>query len=232
MRMLGIDWIANSVAEGESFAGSPLHPAPVLVPAQIQSANDEQLTGAPNADAMAIELIFREDSFDPVSRVRRGRFYERCQDNPHRWNIKDSPWAIYGNRQLGSKELITFQTGRISQKLNLSGINQSLVLLGVHPQFTIWTVTSIESDVMREEIFTLRSRMTIGALPVLLSNSLPSQSAAQIRSKHNALSEEIFRAGSESVIDRCRELATAALSAYLQASYDVRPGKDLADALE
>lgn len=214
-----------------STVGTPVMPAPVLLPVRFQDVLQERITADQPVDIHNLKMVFREDVFDAVARTRRGRFYRANGSQPVTWNLLKSPFtSIYAG--LGSKSLITFQALRLGEEWRGVERNQKIVVLGAEPQFSIWSVSSIETDVVGEEIVTLRSRQTFGALPSLLENQIPQVLRTNLLEKYTALAEDVFRAGAESVVDRCREVMTAAISTYVQTKYDVPPGNDLADLLK
>ena len=74
--MIGIDSNTWLVYEGVSNYGHGVWPTPVVSIATLITgdADWEKLPSSPHLDNA--KLIFREDSFDPVTRIRRGRLYQ------------------------------------------------------------------------------------------------------------------------------------------------------------
>ena len=210
MISLGIEPHRNLVFEGNTSNGCHVRPTPVLTAAVFVDSKTEKLKAVETRDLDLVPLIFREDAFDPVSRVRRGRFYERNQAQP-------VPWRVYIDfaPAQGSMNLATFHSCPVSLKYLKGKESQPLVILGYTDQFTVWTVVSIEMSVTGEEVFALRSRTSIGALPDLRWDKVPGQGRAQVQRTLEILAEDIYRAGPESVIDRARDAASAIVSAYL-----------------
>ncbi|MHB1528008.1 MAG: hypothetical protein ACYCXT_01040 [Acidiferrobacteraceae bacterium] len=180
----------------------------------------EDIKGVDTGDIFSVSLIFREDAFDPVSRVRRGRFYEKNPSQPVGWHVYPHP-ALTGEEQTANrlgvllKDLATFHACAMSQKHFAKTEHQPLVVLGNAQRFTVWVLVSSEMSLTGEEIVSLRSRATFGALPELLWDKVPQPGRASIKNTLNILSEDIYRAGPESVIDRARDVASAILSAYV-----------------
>jgi hypothetical protein len=177
--------------------------------------------------------LFREDAFDPVSRIRRGRFYEAGNSQPMSWHVYPHPAMTYETRQMGPmgvlrKELHTFFGNPIvSNEVRKHGDQQMLVILGAEDSFTIWAVINIEKMATGEELVTLKARQGIGALPRLNHEAIPEAGRENVLTALDKLTEDIYRAGPESVVDRAREVATAVLSAYLRERENVNPGLDL-----
>jgi hypothetical protein len=220
MISIGIDTNTMLVYEGMSTWGRGIWPTPVISAAVVATSSDDDIKGVEVNDILNVPLIFREDAFDPASRVRRGRFYERNTSQPARWQVYPHPALSGEERQanrLGviSKELATFHSCAISKKFVKDLANQPLVVLGFGQSVSVWAVVASEVSLAGEEIMSLRSRTTFGALPNVLWERIPELGRAQVKSTLNILAEDIYRAGPESVIDRARDAASAILSAYV-----------------
>src|SRR6266853_1884063 len=91
MPAIGIDDSQFFIYEGDGHYGRPLWPSPVLSIATIV-VRPEDAQGIPNTNYLAqVHLVFREDSFDPVTRIRRGRLYMWRGTNPEDWEVPDHP---------------------------------------------------------------------------------------------------------------------------------------------
>jgi len=87
MSVLGIG-SHGMVFEGESDYGAHLvWPQPVMTLAKFAKETDDAIAPATNEELG--HCYFREDSFDPVSRIRRGRLYE--------WNGSSHGWCYVPN---------------------------------------------------------------------------------------------------------------------------------------
>ncbi len=233
---LGIDNNSNLVYEGVSTWGHALWPTPFLSPATIKSDAESQLTPPRFEGLYSLPLVlFREDAFDPVSRVRRGRFYQSGNSQPQTWQVYPHPAMPDEQRKINSagvlpKSLLTFYSHPIAAELQKTGNRQLLVILGSQESFTIWSVVNVEKTAINEELVTLKARQTIGALPRLNRDAIPEAGQEKVVTALDKLAEDIYRAGTESVVDRAREAATAVLGAYLQDRGTAKPSLDL-DAL-
>ena len=209
MISLGIDTNTFLVYEGSSNWGHAVWPAPVVTAAVIMSSTAELLKGVETRDLLSVPLIFREDAFDPVSRVRRGRFYVRNPSQPIPWHVYPHPVLAGEEREANrqgviSKNMATFHACAVSQNHFSVVKGQPLVILGNSEQFTVWTVIGTEMSLTREEIVSLRSRASFGALPEPKWDEVPEQGRPQVKRTLEILAEDIYRAGPESVIDRAR----------------------------
>jgi len=243
MIWLGIDTNSKLIYEGGNMYGATVvWPSPVATPASFGLSTDSELKAAKFESWGISKFLFREDSFDFVTRIRRGRFYkaEDSQPNCHDWAIIiASPVQAYPSEKienrpdLAKKDAYTFQSYAISMELAKAEGKQLLVMLGAGKAATPWAVVNIETIHTEEELVTLKARQSMGALPVVDWDKVPDTSCAKVREELARLENEFRKAGPESVIDRAREAATAILSAWLQASGNPKAnGKDLGDLVK
>jgi len=211
----------NLIYEGTSAWGCALWPPPFLFPCNFQPVQDVELRPAQESAVLDSKYIFREDSFDPVSRVRRGRFYRKSLQQPTEWYVYPHPALPIENRQArtdGSiaKELTTFESFRLMSELPDLITVQRLIILGTTSRFSLWTIHNLEGIAGGEEMVVLRSRQTFGALPRILMENIPQLRRVKVMEMLNKLSEEVYKSGPESVTDRCRDAASAILGSYLE----------------
>lgn len=222
--MLGIDQSNRLFYEGSpSLYGHGVWPSPFVSMATIvmEEADyqwipfGDQLTNAP--------AIFREDTFDPVTRVRRGRLYEkRDGDQRPYWHVQTHPALTVEvgravDNGLWLKQLDTFQPKRIDRAI--VGRNSSVVIvLGTHDAHTLWRVIGVERLSTGDDLITLRARTSLGTLPELETKLIPSHGVVDLTAQFENVADAAFRHGPESVIDRCRDAATSAIGLWLDAS--------------
>ena len=220
MISIGIDPNNMLAYEGSGQWGRAIVPTPVFSAAVVVSSAVPMIPTTGTTDLLGIPLIFREDSFDSVTRIRRGRFYERNISQPVTWHVYSHP-SLAGGRKYDtyvgtiSKELATFHACPVSSKYFDPIEGQPLVVIGNESRVTVWTVVSTEITLTRDELVILRQRSTFGALPEMYWDKVPEKGREQVRNTLNILSTEIFSAGPESVIDRARDTGSAILATYL-----------------
>jgi hypothetical protein len=90
----------------------------------------------------------------------------------------------------------------------------------------------MEGSSTGEFLLTLRGRHTFVALPELKLMMVPSSHRQAVVAAFGKFREDVHRASAISVIDRARDVASAALSAYLQDLGVVPPGRDLGDLIK
>lgn len=234
---LGIDRDKNLVYEGASCWGHPVWPTPTILPAAFVSASESWPAAAKSTEL--IKYIFREDSYDSVSRVRRGRFYGVGVNSPDQmsWFVYPHP-AVHDEvnrvKQHGviSKFLFSFGRFPLGMLLKDYGVDQPLVLLGAEEAFTIWAVVGVEKSFAGDEIVALKARQTFGVLPTLWPEKIPPERRAKVLECLKKLQEDVFRAGPESVVDRARDAASAILRAVVGDREKLSPGADLGELIK
>lgn len=231
---IGVDQSSGMVFEGSgTYGAKTLWPLPLLTPAKMLSKySDGDIFEVEEVDVFNLALyLFREDSFDPIARIRRGRFYKRRSvAQPEDWTVSidpSVPVGMYPKQQ----SVISFESVN-SSELDLGNAQQLIVILGSKSAFSMWTVIRKEVVHTREVLVTLKARQSFGALPEIDWWKLPDESHL-VKGKIEALLNDVFRAGAESIVDRAREAATAILSAHLQSEGVAdASGKDLGTLIE
>lgn len=229
--ILGIS-TSGMVFEGESEHGAHLvWPWPVMTLAKFVKSTDGALSPATNSDIG--HCYFREDYFDPVSRIRRGRFYQ-ATGNISPWTVMQPPNVMLpGTHNVSGFIGVSLSGYRAYRPSMGSDDSQDIVLLGSSSAFTVWSVVGIESISTGEELVTLKARQSLGALPDVYWGKVPADHRHKVQEAVETLADDYRRAGPESVIDRSREAATAILSAYLLSQgVDKAKGRDLGDLVK
>ncbi|MFL9989031.1 hypothetical protein [Paraburkholderia sediminicola] len=226
--MLGIDQSDRLFYEGSpSLYGHGIWPSPFVSTAALM------LDGFAEIDLPATErladarAVFREDSFDPVTRLRRGRLYEKPDgmSNPF-WHVQTHPALRHEinkavSNGLWQRQLDTFRPKRIDRSILLPA-RRAIVALGTADSFTLWTPVSIERISTGDDLVTLRARTSLGLLPELAVDAVPRHGFTALVAALDKVADSAYRHGAESVIDRCRDGATVALGLWLD---DKEPDK-------
>tara|TARA_R100001143_G_C3359743_1_gene134731 strand:- start:5637 stop:6533 length:897 start_codon:yes stop_codon:yes gene_type:complete len=230
---IGIDENSKLVYEGVSTYGHPLWPSPVLLQVGITSEENPVFSAEKYNNFPPNSLIFREESYDSSSRVRRGRLYKAGNSQPTDWNVYPHP-AVFREQQTAvnnggtiQKWLFTFYSLRLHIYLRDNNIRHPLFILGAENGFTIWTLINIETSATGDELIALKARKSIGALPHLDREKIQAADAQVVIELIETLEDDLYRAGPESIVDRAREATTAILSNYLQNQGKTQPGNDL-----
>ena len=215
--MLGVENQGRVIFEGESFSGSGLHPPPMLSFASPLLAVRDLENLPQSTDIAAANFLFREDSFDPVTRVRRGRFYKYYGSRFVDWYVHShSMFSAHSSAE--KKRLITFATDvELNQRIRSDA---ALIALGLRDAYTLWRVVSVERIVTGEDLVTLRARSSLGILPTLDESKVPTEQLSKVQETLDKLAEAAHRAGPESIVDRAKDSAQWALGTWLAAQRD------------
>ena len=217
MIAIGIDEHFGLVYEGDGDYGRGLWPTPMITPAKFVYLSDENLSAHISSNRLGYR--FREDSFDPIARIRRGRFYLAGEGQPRQWSRcahhPGFPFdAIDPRIHAHSKCLETFYSDSIWLKYLRGKKEFPIVLLGQDNCFTSWSVIDVETIVTGENLVTLKARSSFGLLPVICNDKVPMYFQAKLNESIEVLADEYHRSSPSSVIDRARDVAVHALMAF------------------
>jgi hypothetical protein len=228
--MIAIDHTNRLYYEGSANYGHGIWPSPVVSVATIIQSDDDRKT-IPNGELAHAKMVFREDFFDPVTRIRRGRLYETTQIQPDNWYVQPHP--AYPNETDArdhqgrlKKYLNGFRIWQVPENIRKHSTRVTIAL-GVMDAYTLWNVLSIERISTGEYLFTLRARASLGSLPELWLETVPEEGRRQIQERLEKVVEAAHRAGPESIVDRCKDAASAMLSLWLYAFYSENKAREL-----
>lgn len=211
--------------------GRAVHPVPILTCA----TSDWIRTGVANVGCMP--LIFREDSFDPVTRIRRGRLY--LFDDSH--GARSIPSQRVHNYPFGPHigagggwvpdcwykpvERTDFDAGVCLEGLQIN--------LGEGDFETLWRVAGVERITTGDLLFTLRALSSFGVLPPmredLQSKDGESVVANRVQQVHVTLDKLVDAFHVQQpvpIVDVARETARIILTAWIGTDVE---GRDLGE---
>jgi len=148
---LGICNNTGLVYEGLGTADIPSIPTPCITQAKLITAEADWQDLPRGLAVDALRWIFREDSFDPVTRTRRGRLYEPQpgQGQPNQQRVGPHPYEDPMMRQVGAggrvaKTLYTFTA--CHPLLNMANRGEGMMLaLGESKAASPWRIIQTES---------------------------------------------------------------------------------------
>ncbi len=218
---LGIDNQTGFVYEGQAGADIAAVPSPHLTQAKLIEKESDwgRLPSGLNQDAMA--WIFREDSFDAVTRTRRGRLYEP-QPGQGQPNTQRAALHPYEHR-IG---MAVGQDGRVVKTLYsywacgaiLSQPNQgqgATLALGSPRVASAWRIIQTELLASGNILVTLKAMTAFGILPELDVSKVESEFKPAVEQALQRVIDSAFRETPISVIDHCRNALTVMLSRWL-----------------
>lgn len=223
--MIAVDPDNRLFYEGATHYGHAVWPSPVVSIATIIGQPGDWSNIPADGDLRRAKMVFREDSFDPVTRVRRGRFYIGLDMSPQPWHVQPHP--AYVNEEINRrdlngnivKRLCGFQIWHVDRETR-SSFSKIVVALGIADARTLWNILGIERISTGEDLVTIRSRSSLGTLPELHTEIVPEEGRDIVVERLDKVADAAYRAGPESIIDRCRDATQAMLGTWLADKLD------------
>lgn len=213
MIVIGIEKDYGLVYEGNGNYGRGLWPTPMITTAKFVHPSEKELKAHPSSSSFGCR--FREDSYDPIARIRRGRFYSPERSLSKEWICSHHPSfpldAIDPHVHAKKKSLETFYGQPVWSQYPEGRKKLPIVLLGVDGRFTSWTIIDIEPIFTGEDLVTLKARSSFGLLPNIDNDKVPTSFQAKLNESLEIFADEIHRSAPSSVIDRARDVAVYAL---------------------
>ena len=219
MRALAIEdhqWLFYDGTQAK--LGHGIWPAPSVSSATIIRAGDVIAGTLPQNDFInEMKMVFREDSFDPVTRVRRGRLYKASDLRPEDWSVQPHPANPEETRYPGlrvPKRLYAFYAWPAMRELG-NHVGSTLIALGTNDAYSLWRVVDIERVVTSEDLITLRARSALGTLPELNEAAVPVEDRAVVSEVLEKLARAAYTADAGSVAHLARDAAASCLGVWL-----------------
>ena len=221
------------VYEGDSDFLRAIHPIPTLTHAICEAIPKPDIGGLAG-------VLFREDSFDPVTRIRRGRMYTygpnyAPQSLPPQ-NVHNYPFGPHVGAIPDWRADSWYQPlplGTIGHPASLGGIQVNLGQGGFQ---TVWRIVGVELISTGEFLFTLRSVSLFGVLPPLKEGirnkddvSLDANRVLQVQDALDKLVDAFHVQQPAPIVDVSRETAKIILTAWIGQSAQE---KDLGDVIK
>lgn len=203
--------------EGDSRNVRAIHPAPVISQAVCDFVSVIGMD----------ESIFREDAFDPATRIRRGRLYVGGR-TAHAWDqvTVDGINTYNWNNLRPEVSYIAW-----TPNANPRDILDHVIQIGGGDFATSWRVVAVERLSIGQILLTLRAHSVFGVLPDLRANLLDEQGnpllqskQLQVKSSMDRLVDTFHRLQPVPTVDAARETARLILAAWIGSKAD---GKDL-----
>jgi len=229
---LGICNNTGLVYEGLSAADIPSIPTPSVTQAKLITAEGDWQDLPRGLTADPSRWLFREDSFDPVTRTRRGRLYEPQpgQGQPNQQRVGPHPYEDPMMRQVGAggkvaKNLYTFSA--CYQLLNMPDQGQGMTLaLGDARAASPWRIIQTEALANGSVMVTLKSLSAFAIVPAVDYAQVAPEHRSAVAEAIERVLHSAFRETPTSVVDHCRSALTVLLSRWL-----VQSGHEKDDAL-
>ncbi len=217
---------------GDLFTGMrAVLPPPHLFDMQIGDTPATALKNLIEAEkAESKKFLFREDGFDPVSMVRRGRIYQPYVEQPNECRVapidtldrvQSNPF--YPEGPVLIKRLHTYQP----YALSLNAPENKYAIIGTQTAYSLWRIVSIDQMYLNDELLTLRPLHSMGALPDLELSNVPEPWKTKVSDTVGKVIDAMHHANADSIIELCRHAAAAALFAHFHEDIKKLSGTDL-----
>lgn len=213
---LGIEEHTGLIYEGTGNPDIPVIPMPSVVHAKfIEQPADWKSLPRPSE---AFGLVFREDSFDAVSRTRRGRLYQKKEGSqPEQHTVSAHPYdrgLIPGYDKATRKSMFVYMS--CLDILHKPNQGQGLVLaLGSSHGASAWRVVQSEAIYSGAVMVTLKALSAYGILPELDAGKLEEQLRPAVEQALAKVLDSAFKESPGSVVDNCRDAMQVILSSWL-----------------
>lgn len=211
---IGIDEDTNKIYESRNRHGvTPLEPSPFIFNVRFGNTAEEAIANL--SVHTPHDYKFREDLYDPVSRIKRGRIYH------------GNGYLSWFRFPAAPREALQARDGHIEMRLQSFGrarigAQYQFAAVGVEDSHTVWRIVAAEQIVNEEELLTLQPILFLGTLPDVEKSLIPSDLRKPLMEALDGVVADMKRAMPGSVIDRCRGAAALALQ-----SLEGCKGKDL-----
>lgn len=206
MEYLGYNRRKNAAYEGEPSNGYRVMPPPQIFP--IRFTTEGSIPEIVRVHDELPQLLFREDDFDPVTKIRRGRVFKASEEiQPKIWHVTDS---LYSQRSLSGVTVHELSTYIRSTLPDIKNPSQTTVILGQDNHFTFWKIISIECNLVGTPVLLIKATQTYNELPTIKPNTLDSPTEEDLKNSIEKVESSINRQSPTEVIDRCRDALSIA----------------------
>lgn len=219
MARLGIDRQSGLVYEGRQGPTHPVWPTPVITQATLieTPADFDKVPG--DFDNYPFTWVLVETSFDPVSRIRRGRLFnkfgnsseETVQVEPHPAQASKGDFTGHLRRPLTvfmeCTELL--QRPRRGEGMQLA--------LGQRNSSSLWRILQTERILTGDILVTLRAESAFNILPPIDKTRIAPESLPGVESALGRVVDAAYKELPTSVVDQCRNAAAVVASRWMQA---------------
>lgn len=232
---IGFESTTGHVYEGTGAPVFAVVPPPLLSQALVVEQLEDWKRVLRGLASDPFAWVFREDRFDPVTRVRRGRLFQPASSGQPEAiltaghpAIENSISSIAGNGR--TRSLYTYSPCTTLLNRSGGGLGSTLVI-GQGSGRSAWRVIQTEVVLGDDVLVTLKALSAFGVLPDLDPATVPERAWADVAAAVGQVVDSAFRETPISVVDRCRDASAVVLSRWLvgQGADPSFLGKDLGD---
>ena len=224
MSRLGIERTTGLVYEGRGDPTFPAWPTPVVSQATlIEKPSDfQKLPGSLDGDPFT--WMFRESSFDPVSRVRRGLLFQKIGNMG--W---EATWVEGHPASSTDQRIISVEGPRLRKELSVYSECSTLLntprkgegmrlAIGSRDGYSLWKILQTERTVNLDVLVTLRAESVFGILPALDKSKISPADLHKVEAALERVVDAAYRELPTSVVDQCRNAVCVVVTRWCQIS--------------
>ena len=174
---------------------------------------------------LVTKLVFREDSFDATTRIRRGRFYE---------SAGNSSVEIVASHSILARGSPGLPQAALHKFLSMPAKPESK-LVAIGAEDSLWRILGAERISTGEWLVTLKARGALGILPEVDADKIPELGRSQVVKAIDHVVDVAHRETPGSIVDVARNTAALLMAVYaaeLEADAEKKMkilGEDLGD---
>lgn len=217
---LGIEQHSGTVFEGFNGPELPVIPKPVVSFCKVVDEPSDWQDMPANLHNAINSWLFREDSFDPITRTRRGRVYQRYgNSNPTEFMVPRNPSPDTFGTAISAashRRLDMYRYMACAPLVSRPNQGKGLVLaIGSSAAASAWKIVQSEVIVTGDVLVTLKAQTAFGVIPELDEVAVPNSALVPVREALERALNSAFRETSVSVVDQCRNAMAAVISHFL-----------------
>lgn len=216
---LGVCPNTGRVYEGNSFSGIPLTGGIKLFPIKVIG---HEIEAGSCANLKFASVIFREDSFDPITKVRRGRIYKLSGSQPSDWHVqdyqrKDLP-EVNNINAVGFYQRLERASHYIPHHIQGADLvrNNGIVHIGAESNLSFWKVLFVEEQFDGSQLLTLKATKSFGLIPELLDRNIPQMALISLKDVLDKIDISAGRLSAVDTVDRCRDALSIVFGALAE----------------
>lgn len=227
MSRLGIERATGLVYEGRGAPTFPAWPTPIVSQVTLIEKPEDLQKLPSSLDSDPFSWMFRESSFDPVSRVRRGLIFQKFGNTG--WEsvvVEGHPASSTDQhviRDMGPrlrKELSVYL--ECSNLLNTYRKGEGMRLaIGASDGYSLWKILQTERTVNLDVLVTLRAESVFGILPTLDKSKIPPDDLLRVEAALSRVLDAAYRELPTSVVDQCRNAACVVVTCWAKMTEDI-----------
>ncbi|ALT79278.1 hypothetical protein [Paucibacter sp. KCTC 42545] len=206
---LGVEKHTGTIFDGMNNPDMPVRPQPPVSQCHLILAEADWTKMPEGLHQNPHRWVFREDSFDPVTRIRRGRVYQSYGNaQPDSVVVYRDPSDAVLGREVHPTSHTRVQMFRYVAATALLVVPNKAYgmpfVVGSGQGVSIYTIVQIESLLTGDVMVTLKQRSALGVIPELNEAAVVEGSLKAVRLAIERAVNSALRETAVSVVDQCR----------------------------